>query len=90
MALTDLCILFSTVVWFLVTFISFYNFFTSNKHFLQILKNLKFRKKKLVKTVTLIINLDQLNPLLVDLKYYFVSKWTTPWSIQLIRLIKLL
>jgi hypothetical protein len=86
MVLTDICILFSTVVWFLVTFISFYNFFISNQDFLQILKNLKFRKKKLLKATNTLIMLDSLNPLL-KLNHKIVSAWVTLWSEQLISLI---
>jgi hypothetical protein len=87
MALTDPCVIFSTIVWFLVTFVSFFSFFTSNKNFLGILKNLKFRKKKLIYSLFLMNELDSLNSLLVII-YSILFRWLKKWGKLLLGLTK--
>lgn len=87
MALTDPYLAFSSIVWFLVTFVSFFNFVISNKNFLGILKNLKFRKKKLFKSLMLINELNDLNFLFI-LVYLVLLKWLQKWSKLLSELIK--
>jgi hypothetical protein len=87
MALTDSCLIFSSVVWFLVTFISFFNFVISNKNFLGILKNLKFRKKKFNRGLILINELDNVNFLFLFL-YLIFLKWMQKCSSGFSDLIK--
>nr|YP_009495430.1 hypothetical protein [Eunotia naegelii]AWQ64077.1 hypothetical protein [Eunotia naegelii] len=87
MALTDPCLIFSSIVWFLVTFVSFFNFVISNKNFLGILKNLKFRKKKIIRSLILINELDNVNFLFMFL-YLIFLKWVQKWGKVLSELIK--
>jgi hypothetical protein len=86
-ALTDSCLIFSSIVWFLVTFISFFNFVISNKNFLGILKNLKFRKKKFNKGLTLTNELDTVNFLFMFL-YLIFLRWVQKWCSGFSDLIK--
>lgn len=86
-ALTDPCLIFSSIVWFLVTFVSFFNFVISNKNFLGVLKNLKFRKKKIVKSLTLVNELDNVNFLFMFV-YLIFLKWVQKWSKGLSEVIK--
>lgn len=79
MALIDPCLSFSSVIWFLVTFVSFFNFVVSNKNFLGVLKNLKFRQKKLIKTLLLIKELNNFKLLLVFIHLIFL-KWLQKWN----------
>lgn len=79
MAITDTSLIFSTTVWFLVTFIGFFNFVISNQNFLGILKNLKFRRKKVLQTFYLINKLENLNFLLIIL-YLILLKWVEKWG----------
>ncbi len=87
MALTDSCLIFSSIVWFLVIFTSFFNFVISNKSFLGILKNLKFRKKKVTISLFLIHELENLTFLFL-LIYLISIKWFKKWSILLFGLMK--
>jgi hypothetical protein len=87
MALTDPYLIFSSIVWFLVTFVTFFNFVISNKNFLGILKNLKFRKKKFIKSLVLINELDNINFLFI-LIYLIFLKWVQKWGRVLSELIK--
>jgi hypothetical protein len=79
LAITDISLIFSTTIWFLVTFIGFFNFVVSNRNFLGILKNLKFRRKKVLQTLDLINKLENLNFLLIII-YLILFKWIEKWS----------
>jgi hypothetical protein len=87
MALIDPCLSFSSVIWFLVTFISFFNFVVSNKNFLGVLKNLKFRQKKLFKTLILIKELNNFKNLLVFIHLIFL-KWLQKWNKLIFQFLK--
>jgi hypothetical protein len=87
MALIDPCLSFSSVIWFLVTFVSFFNFIISNKNFLGVLKNLKFRQKKLVKTLILIKELNNFKNLLIFIHLIFL-KWLQKWNKLTFQLLK--
>jgi hypothetical protein len=86
-ALTDPYLSFSSIIWFLVTFVSFFNLVISNKNFLGVLKNLKFRRKKLFKSFLLINKLTELNFLLLFI-YLILLKWLQKWSKLLSELVK--
>jgi len=86
-ALTDPYLSFSSIIWFLVTFVSFFNLVISNKNFLGVLKNLKFRRKKLLKSFLLINKLTELNFLLLFI-YLILLKWLQKWSKLLSELVK--
>jgi len=86
-ALTDPYLSFSSIIWFLVTFVSFFNLVIINKNFLGVLKNLKFRRKKLFKSFLLINKLTELNFLLLFI-YLILLKWLQKWSKLLSELVK--
>lgn len=74
MAILDTCVITTTLIWFLLTFIGFLNFFTCNVSFFVVIKNSKFRKKKLFENAETLKTLKFLNLKEVFLVIYFISK----------------
>jgi hypothetical protein len=54
MTIIDPCIIFSLLVWLFFIFVYFFNFFIRNKKFLAVVKNIKFRNKKIIQSFILI------------------------------------
>jgi hypothetical protein len=82
MAITDSCTIFSTIVWFLVTFTGFYNFFSSSLNFFGILKNFKFRAKKVIDVTSRTSVLDSFSTL-SDLTIKMTLNWTAAFNSRL-------
>jgi hypothetical protein len=79
MAITDPCIIFSNIIWFLATFVCFFNLVICSNGFLGIFKNLKFRKKKITRSIILIKELESVG-FLLTLINLILHKWFKKWN----------